>query len=629
MPQFFWPTPALRARAVTSANAASGIALPLWPGTGAYTFDGSKFEIVPMPAGIGSTTFSGIPYLGTDGTTHDYILTESGSNILADFNSAANTLGFSAGIITAAGANYFLLYENYLIGYTTLIASNGSLVYQFGPTIPTALNETFLGLAAIGSNVYWSAASGRVFTYTTSAVEVFQNFGHQTRAIATDGTKLYGALPGNGLGVLTFSAQATATASVVTAPMTNPYLLAGCASGVAVGGSSYAQVASGSTAFAASPTTPATIAAATLPALNSVALFTGIDPNLTVTFVASGITNPEALAWTNNGEQLLISQTSANAVAVYDLVGSTLVSQQSLSVVDAAALAVTPVSDQALVCQPTQNTLAILNNSVNVWSTGGTVSVTAPACVLITSNTSAVCGDSTSLAYLARSGNSWSVASTLALGFTPLDIAQDTTGVIYVTGTSAASGFLSSIASGAVMHQASWSGSGVSVYVEQGQIAVADGVNSTVRWFDSTLTSQGSHASVPGLNGIYASADSIWLTGTSAIWQMTLTAPYTFSRNTYGTVATYLGASWKSYSIPQGDSLAALTFAGSLLYAATQKNELYAFPTTGTFVPSGQVNIPVYTGQTSGETMGISSLLWTGTHLYAATYASGVLVEIQ
>jgi hypothetical protein len=594
MTQFYWPIPALRNRSVAAATAASGIVTPVWLTSTIYGFDGANFATVPLHSGL-----------------------------------TPGTYGFSAAAQASSGANYFLEYQNYLLPYGNITVASGVVTATPGTPISLTANLTYLGLSLISNTPYWGDSSGRVFVETGgSTVEVTSNFGAQATSMATDGTHLYAPLPGTGLGILTLTSTTTATLNTVATPMTNPYLIAGTTGGVAVGGSSYSVVASGGTSLEESPAFPPNVAAFAATSANSLVLLTGDDPDLTLTFVASGVTNPTALTWTPSGEQILVSQTSANKVSVWMAEALTIALQQNLSVTGPADLAVSPQGDQALVCQPSSNLIQVLNNTVNVWSVGSTVAVTNPNAIAFISNVEAVCGNGSSISYIARTGSNWAVTSTVALGFVPTALEIGYNGNILAIGSAGGNGYLASIV-GSTVTSVSWTGNASALYYVQGQIAVGDSTNTLIHWFDWLLNTQGTQTAPSGIEYIGFTQSSVWLCGSASIWQAQLGGPFSYIRRNVDTISTYISSAWSSVSLPCGHDLSALVWDGATLYAATEQNDLYTLIMSGaTLTLTASENITVYSGQASGVTMGISSLLPSGSELYATTYASGVLIEL-
>jgi hypothetical protein len=318
----------------------------------------------------------------------------------------------------------------------------------------------------------------------------------------------------------------TGVASGIASPITLPYLVAaasgvasGSASGVAIAGISTATLASGTGYLAASPVSPTSVAAATSPSANALILLTGSDPDWAITGALTGFTSPGQIAWATTGSQFLASQPAANAVAVISVVGSGLSIAQTLSLTDPTQIAVTEDGTEALVVQPSAGTVTVLANSSGTWSIGSGVAVPGAVSVVMTGESSAAVAATAGVVFLARSGATWGIQSTVALSFSPTRVTADADGTVYVVGTAGSHGFLNVISGGSIIGTMEWTGTGDDVLVDQTKIIILNNLEYQILF--ASIIGSGSGAvffSEPQSQVSRSGATSLAMTGSETIW---------------------------------------------------------------------------------------------------------------
>lgn len=528
-------------------------------------------------------------------------------------------------------------------GSAWLLPANGSFLVQRAggagrgsatTTYSLSVKPAWTGIAAIGTTPYMLSSDGNLYTLSGSTVTAVTggSFGHEALSLTTDGTNLWTLLPTvSELAKFTVSTAAITTSAT---PMTTPSCVAANPSGVAVGGWSPSALAQDTVAIAASPISPTTTSAAISTSGNQVLVVSGTDPAWSVTQTITGTGAPSALTWTPNGEQGLVCDKTNGKLQVYNLSGFTLSAGTLLSIAGVSSIAPTPDSTMAVATQPGANQLQVLANTLGVWSLGTTIADTnGPQAIIPLSQTEMVYGITGGITFLEYVTAAWSVGTRVTgFGFTVTGLTTDGAGNIYAIGSSGSTGFLT-VASkaGGILASTSWTGSADSILWNQGQIFVVDSTSSLVRafaYFAGGLHAESTTATPAGCKGIALAGASVWLSGSTSLGQFQMSTPYTLKAAVTGEVSVYNGSAWASCVLPTGKRPSAVTWDGSgNVWAATEQNDIYEISAAGALL--SHTTVAVYPGQNAGTPMGLSSLLWSGGHLYASTSLAGALVEIQ
>lgn len=611
LPVYFFPNSTLKAQAASSAVwATSNIAVPIWTEKAAYTFDGTNFTPLTLPAG--ATDHAANP--NATRTGHGY------------FSVAADG---TQGLWMAAdgGLLAYLPYPNTASGF----------VVDLDPT-EAIMGLIVTGSASSGNTAVAVNASGNVIlsssTHPGVAAVISPGFNALSRGATADSTNLYTTKPAAGLlGIMSLAGRSF---SNVSTPMTFPGILAASSAGVAVGGWSYASVASGIVAFADSPLSPSI--AAVMASATEVALLTGSDPNWIVSSTATGIATIADVAWNPDGSQVLA--TTATGTTVYRIVSGNLSLSQNLHPGGACTnISVTEDGSNALACIPSLNQIGVFVNTLDIWSVGTPFSLASPTAVLTTSSTSGWALSGTGIYPLRRSGNVWSAGTPLSLGFNGQALGADAYGNVFATGGTGTSGYLALVASGNIQDTLSWSGAGygISLAFSFGQVGVLLSDGLTIRAFGATNNVLYSDGVMPlqapsGSVAIGSTPYSVFLCGGSQLWQCQWGRPNTIYRYKVGEISLYNGASWGSAILGISHDPSALAWdASGNIWASTAENDLYSFSGT---VASGNIEqlsyeiIPDYSGQVTGTILGLSSLTWFSGILYATTLFAGAVVKL-
>lgn len=641
-----------------------------------------QFNTYPVTVGIAGTQSS---VIGNAGTVHSiaFLLSETSpifafaggytqtpmTTLDANFGGSSFTPSAPAGYSAFNAATAFDPAS--LSGPASLTGANLLLdIETTPPFVNTTANTglTATGAVASGNAAICVDASGVVFITSTRNPGIVESispgYGDLARDLSANETNLYTALPRAGaLGVMALSGR---TFSSLLTPMKYPASVRAAATGVAiaVAGWDLAVVASGAAYFASNPSSPGTQAVFSSPIASGVVLIEGSDPAWGVVSVATGQAGCGPVAWNPDGTQVLVAcETSVN---ILNIVGGHLTQTQSLMASAPGRMSVTPDGTNALVCQPTADSIAVLINTLDIWSLGTPVSLTAPQSVLITSDTAGYALANGNLYSLFRTGDVWTPTLLFSLGYTGANLTIDAQDNLYVVGTAGADGFLSLVQDNALANTVTWVGSGDDVTVLQAQAAVLDltgarnlildvplhdilGINilglggfaGTIRMFgllgnalvdDSSQPTAAIPILPPRAISFGTTPDSVWLCG-DELYQCSWEAPYEIRNRRAGRFALYDGSEWGLVDLGVGHDPAAMTWdATGNVELVSQQNDLYTFSgvVSGVAVPLVSLEeIPVYPGQLAGTPLGMSSLTWYGGALYAGTLFSGTLVKVR
>lgn len=601
----------------------SGIALPLWPAVSGFTYQTSGVGLVPLS--LPSAASGDAIYLTT--LSGSGITTLSGLDIVTD-PLVPTQYGFGAAAIDGASGVYFAQYTGNLLH----LASGGSSWLS----MPVGRVCTGMAYNTTRANAYLAFDDGSLgVAIGAFAGTVSPSFSSGARGLATSGTTLFSVLPAaSGLGTLNLTGTTSGTSGSLATPMSFPMVLAASspASSVAVGGWDNAALVSGYTDLSFSPAA-STNMIAVRPSTNAITLYTGVNENWTVAQTITGTGAPTRAAWATNGVTILVTDPTSGRVEVVSYSGGTIASGQVLAVSGAGQIGILSSSTAALVCHAAGNRVVPLFSTSGVWASGTAVTLAQATSLAITAAASAAVGFASGVAYLSLSGVTWSVAASAALGFLPQALAIDASGTVFAAGNSGSSGMLSIVSGTSVLQTLSWAGSGNSVICRQDQIIVGDPANSLMRVFGRTASAsaytQAATAIAAGaLVQIAIGSQTLFAAGSGTTIEYQFTAPYRLERLRTGKVSVYTGGVWSTATLGPNQWPEAVTFdASGNALVATLQNTLYTISSGGTIASSGAIvqNSP----QPQTTPIGISSLLLSGSSLYASSSLDGALVKVQ
>lgn len=562
-------------------------------------------------------------------TVYSYTAGASGLTVLTVGVVAGMNVGFSGSAEDNAGGAWLVGYD----GDVSFVSSQGVTSTYAPPS--SASGDIFIDAAFCQGNPYFAAHSGDLYTVEGSITAVSPGFGETVCSLTSGLGKLFAVLPESGnLATYTLSSQTAGSVAKSKVPMDVATFAVACAASgyVVVGGYDYSTLVSGAAAFSLNPSSSLIATANT--AANKIFLIQGEEPNWAIASAVSGTGAPVDLVWASTGEQVLVADTAHSSVEVFSLVTGALSYAQVLGVSGVARLAATPDGMTVLAAQTSQDIVSVLSNQANIWSATSTISVRNPSSILPLSNTEFVIGAFEELAWAQQGNNGWIITTTLSgLAFTPSSIATDGNGTYFACGSNGSTGYLVTASQSGILATATWTGSGDAVHFEQAQIAVADSTNSLIRVFDhqgSTLTQRGSFAGPTGVSAFGATMPSVWACGSSSMWQMAFTAPFTMARQPQGKIAlfnTASGGSWLNADIDvlNPPTAAAWDVSGTF-WVATEQDMLYRY-TLGLSQASG-ISIPTYAGYTTVP-IAISDMAWWSGGLFGVSSMNAALIEVS
>jgi hypothetical protein len=338
----------------------------------------------------------------------------------------------------------------------------------------------------------------------------------------------------------------------------------------------------------------------------------------------TGVGQCVGLAWSQNGNFLIGCDTVSGQVRVLDYAFGALTLAQSIPVSAVAAVAIALDSADALVCQPTQDTITPLTFAGSAWVSGTPIAIANPTAAVALSQASIAIGNASGVTIASLNAGIWTLGATTAIGFVPQSLATDGAGNVFAVGASGGSGVV--YASG---HTATFIGTASGVVYSQAQLAVADhtGALRIFSYYGGAVTQQSS-VSAAALTALCMAGDTLIAAANASFQQYEWSAPWTVVPQQSGAVAVYNGSlGWATTLLGVETVPMALAFSGlSLVHAATLDNALYTIAATGGVAASAQIFQA--SGQTQNVPIGIASLIWAGTRLYGTSSLCEAVVEI-
>lgn len=507
------------------------------------------------------------------------------------------------------------IYTNYLSGAPLLSQTGGILLSQTGqPLLSQAISGAVIG--KYGSAPSWY--------------------------FPTSGTTLFTLLPSlNAVGTFSLTAQNSGVSGFITAPNNiQPLCLtaSAAASSIAIGGMTNAALPVNYTTLAGNIVSPV------ITAINSgssqVDIYSAVSwPLWTLSQSVTATSKPTNVAWNPTGLQFAVSDSTANAVSVFNYIFNIASLSQTLTVTGATQLSFISQNSLAIV-QPNAIT-AYGYSIVNGWEFANTVSLSGVTSLATSLPSQAIAGFTSGLAFLATSpiGTTLNISSLSALPFTPSAVGSDQLSLNCAVGSQGSSGWLSIFQGQSLAATFSWPGSGASVAVYRDQILVADPSIPGLRIFGYFINQYrliSVITSVPtGLSQIivtpvtqYYLGSTVFAVGTSGVYEYQFVSPWVVVNLPNGAVANYTSGAWTTTTLGvyQQPTAVAYDISGNLKVATVQ-DTLYTISPTGGII--SQEALPPYTGQASGVPLGISSMVVSGGALYGSSSLNGSLVAFD
>jgi hypothetical protein len=363
--------------------------------------------------------------------------------------------------------------------------------------------------------------------------------------------------------------------------------------------------------------------------------------------------NPVAIASEPDGNQALVIDTANNKLQVLTNVGG-FWSSTSTVPLTAPTFIITLTSEtlasevvQALVCQPSQNTVSILNKSVLNWSVVQTLSIPSPTSIAVSeSENGTLTGTvttATGITFISFNGADWVINGSISL--TPVP-------------TLSASDFVNT--ENSYTYAAGFSGGNSEVYVFQDGVLIAQysivGTIGTLGVINfqivSALTSgsidvgsvvQGvvSHGIVSGVMAPTNSDLMTWIipelgylpilviAGPNNIWSFYNNYPQSIVRAGGSQIAILSGVSWNLFDLKDDNKVTSITVDPSgNIYAILSDNVLYKYNSLGTLASGYPYTLVPPINQEDGVPLGFSKLLLFNGKLVASSPMMGGLTII-
>jgi hypothetical protein len=547
--------------------------------------------------------------------------------------------GFVDADIDGASGAWLVQYSGSLVAYTSTGAVSGY-------ALPANNIYTGLAYSSTFGQPYVVSASGLIFAGSGAVAVSGSGFGRPIWGLSTSGSTLFGLAGSQGVGTFALSGATSGASGFLAFPaaLTSGLCLAAstAASAVAIGGWSYAALASGYTSMVFNPVAPT---AAGLSSGGFIDLYVGMNDVWTLTQSLSGVGSPAFGAWSPNGLQLLTSDPTNGTVKIYNFAFLSLALSQTLNVPNASAISITTDNLRALVCRPPAIGLVPLFLEGGTWVSGSPQFAAGVFSSIICTGSGQAYGGSfnTGFSFLTEFSYSvitasWNVLNAIGIAFTPNTLLS-VSGNILATGSHRTSGYFSVFSSSlASLSSFSWTGSSSGMVYVEGQTIVNDPSNQRFICVGNLFNAYQEVFVISqpqSLNGIVVSSNTPYSNGgtifgmtsgsTSPLYQMR--APYNIEPVRSGVVSIYTSGAWASATLGSGHVPTAVVFDTSgNVWAATLQNDLYHIGTSGAIISSQ--TIPQYSGQTQTTPLGISAMTFLGSGLYAASSLAGPLVRL-
>lgn len=593
MTTYFAPKDNSPGRAVAVTNLGSGIALPVW----AYP---TVWSFLTAASGLTSTIVSGTLGLGFAGATTD-----------------------------ATSGAWFCQYNGSLLNL-----SSGSILTSYA--LPTSGIMTGAAYSPGQSKTYVMTVSGIIYTPSGSGVVQVGTMGlAPTTSLVCSGSTLAtisSSGAANQLATFTLSASAAGTSGSVSLPMTQPQCLtaSSAASSIAIGGYNLATIASGFVDLSFNYVTPFMLGISSATSGTMSLWLDSYGENWNFIQAVTGIGAPSHVAWCDSGVQALISDATNNKVSIIQLSTNTIAVSATLTVSGASAVVVASGSKNALVCQPTLNTVMPLTGTNGVWTSGTPFALNgAQSIALFPGQLTAAIGYTSGIAFAQFSGTTWSISASSTLSYVPLGVATDANGNVYATGNSGTSGILSIIPASGVSSTLSWAGSGTSIAFVQGQIVVGDPANNLLRVFGAPTggyAQQSTIAAPVGFTSLQMGAISLMAAASGATWLYDWTAPNTLKQRRKGIVSILHAGSFSNANLPVSHIPTAIGFdtSGNIV-AVTSLNSVFTITSGATIATSGYLGPPTLQPETTP--IGVSMLDLFSGQMYGSSSLFGNLIQ--
>lgn len=589
------------AQAVSMETDGTNIYVPSWKDTSIFTLSGTNFTL------SSSTLPSGMSF------------------------------GISSGAIDSSNNLWFCGYDGYISEFSTPSLSLMS-------TVPLTLNNFYMGMANSGGYIYAMNTNGNLETVVSGNIQNTSiSLGFLSKHLVSEGSDLYTITTtpsGSSLATMTMTSQLSGTSSLSATPFHYTTSVNVASSNVCVGG--YNQFTWSFVISGLAPVISTTGAIndiiVTNTSQNLIEIYNIVDKVPTLASQVSGDTAPSFISFEQTQTQLFVSNTPSGIVQLLLYANQALSPSTTFSITTPSYISFTSVNDYAFVSQGTGFSVLLNSSPSNPSSTSwsivqSNIALANANCVLPTSNASAIATTTSGVAFYSLSGSTWSQTSTLPLPYTPTLLVNDSAFNTYAIGVSGTTGYVTLITNKAVVYQDSWTGTPVSLGWYNSVLSILDTYNNDIRLY-TTLNGSMQYYSkdtiTSSLSAFFYQNNILASTSTSTLFYENFYTESDFieiiKNNGY---SIYNGSTWSTTTLisTYGWPTSITYDTSNNFWMATSNNYLLEISNSGSLL--SETPITPYSSTVKAPPLGISKMIWVGSHLYGVSSIGAGIIQLQ
>jgi hypothetical protein len=290
--------------------------------------------------------------------------------------------------------------------------------------------------------------------------------------------------------------------------------------------------------------------------------------------------SPVHIATTPLGDQALVTDTSNNLVDVLTNLFGVWTKTSTVSAITAPTSLTVFTSGlitQALVCQPTNNTITVLDQSGTIWTPTQTLSVNgavSAAANVSGSVLSGIAATSSGVTFLNSNGAAWSVGASLTISHPPTLVVADqipnrNNGLFYGAGISGGNTIIYIFQNAALINQYTITGNilGLLATIDWEVIVPSSTGNLNIGYYVDGLTGNTQLAGITPVNPVamaYASSvldyvPILFIAGPHTIRSFYNDSPQSYTQVTDSQVAILSGSSWTTIDVQNRNRVSSIT----------------------------------------------------------------------
>jgi hypothetical protein len=385
----------------------------------------------------------------------------------------------------------------------------------------------------------------------------------------------------------------------------------------------------------------------------------------------SGI--PTQLAAEPDGNQCLVTDSTNNRIEVLTYNGAwSQTSTVPLSGPTNLSIYTNPNGlVQALVCQPSNNTLSVMNKSVNTWAVIQTLNIPGATSVSIDNTqgvVTAIVTTATGVQLLSNNGAVWVLGNAIALNPVPTlsgaDVWSTTNNQLYAAGSSGGNTTVYAFSGNTILGSYSFTGtmSGLEIVNWQALVATTTGNLNVGYYIGGTTGNVVNPAVIPAASSVNMAwipatlefYPTLVIAGPNIIQSFFNDSPQSFTRETDSSIAILISGGaftsktsaqfsfqpirtnsagvsgqWTTLDLINRNKVSSITSdANRNIYAVTVGNDIYKYNGSGTLITGYPYILTPPTNQEEFIPLGLSKLVFWNNQLWSASGLLGGLVEI-